>query len=239
MITVYNLSPAKAAASDILDRNSATNSRKYTGYDINFNGRKNKLTVFGGVSLGRTISNTCQVEDLNSLRFCDLSQFDIPMYTQFKLNGSYMLPWAVQVSGTFQSYPGDARNSTVDSTTFLSNNALNNGTIPAIDPSLRVVWNVDRTTFKNLTGATLTQPSVNVILNEPGSKLLDRQNQLDVRVKRLFHVRNITLEGQVDAYNALNTGVVLTRVQTFGSALDRPASILQGRLIRVGLQARW
>jgi hypothetical protein len=227
MVPIYNLNPAKASASSLLDDNSSSNYRKYTGYDINFNGRRNKLTVFGGVSLGHTISNTCQVEDPNFLRFCDQSNEDIPMYTQVKLNGSYMFPWQLQVSGTFQSYPGDARNATVD------------GTIAAVDPSLRVIWNVDRTTFRNLTGATLTQSSVNVQLIGPGTKFLDRQNQLDIRLKRLFRFRGATFEAQADAYNALNTGVVLTRVQTYGTALDRPASILQGRLFRLGLQARW
>ena len=45
-----------------------------------------------------------------------------------------------------------------------------------------------------------------------------------------------------DAYNAFNSGVVLSKVQTFAttaSALDRPATILQGRLFRFGIQARW
>jgi hypothetical protein len=185
------------------------------------------LTVFGGVSMGHQIANTCQVEDLNLTRFCDQSQLGIPMYTQVKLNGSYMLPWQLSVSGTFQSYPGDARNATMD------------GLIAAEDPSLRVNWQVDRPTFNRLTGQTLTQSSITLPLNAPGTKLLDRQNQLDVRFKRLFHVRGLTLEAQADAYNALNTGVVLTKVQTFGSALDRPASILQGRLVRFGMQARW
>ncbi len=76
-------------------------------------------------------------------------------------------------------------------------------------------------------------------LNAPGTKFLDRQNQLDIRFKRLFHLRKTQLEAQIDAYNALNTGVVLTAVQTYGSALDRPASILQGRLIRFGMQAKF
>jgi hypothetical protein len=138
------------------------------------------------------------------------------------------------VSGTFQSYPGDARNSTVDGTT-----ALNNGTILAEDPSLRVIWSVDRTIFRSLTGQTLTQSSIAVPLNAPGSKFLDRQNQLDIRLKRLFHVGGAVFEAQVDAYNALNTGVVLTKVQTLGTALDRPASILQGRLVRFGMQAKF
>ena len=85
----------------------------------------------------------------------------------------------------------------------------------------------------------MTQSSVNVPLNAPGTKLLERQNQLDVRLTRSFKVRGINLQAQADAYNALNTGVVLTAVQTFGSALDRPASILQGRLFRFGMQAKF
>ena len=126
-----------------------------------------------------------------------------------------------------KNYPGDARNATMDTL------------IAAEDPSLRVNWQVDRTTFKNLTGATLTQSQVVIPLDPPGAKLLDRQNQLDVRLKRSFTVGKFNLEVQADAYNALNTGVVLTRVQTFGPNLDRPASILQGRLIRFGLQAKF
>jgi hypothetical protein len=189
------------------------------------------LTLFGGVSMGRQVSNTCQA---NFLRFCDQAALGIPYYTQVKINGSYLLPWQLSVSGSLQSYPGDARNSTVDGTS-----ALNNGTILAEDPSLRVIWPVDRALFRTLTGQALTQSSINVPLNAPGTKFLGRQNQLDVRVKRLFRVRGLTLEAQADAYNALNSGVVLTAVQTLGSALDRPASILQGRLFRFGIQARW
>jgi hypothetical protein len=234
MVTIYNLNPAKASALNLLDANSSTNYRRYTGVDVNFNSRMKGLTLFGGVSMGHQISNTCQVADPNQLRFCDQSALSIPYYKQIKLSGSYALPWALQVSGTFQSYPGDARNSSVDGST-----ALTNGTILAEDPSLRVVWIVDRATYKNLTGRTLTQSSVSVPLNPPGTKFLDRQNQLDVRLTRSFKARGINFQAQVDAYNALNTGVVLTTVQTYGTALDRPASILQGRLLRFGVQAKF
>ena len=117
-VTIYNLNPAKASAVNILDQNSSSNSRKYTGYDVSFQSRLNRLTMFGGVSVGHTVTNTCQVEDPELpavLR--SVAARTSRMYTQFKFNGWYMLPWAVQVSGTFQSYPGDARNSTVDGST--------------------------------------------------------------------------------------------------------------------------
>ncbi len=227
VVTIYNLNPAKASVVNILDSNSSSNYRKYSGYDIGFNSRMRGLTLFGGVSIGHQVSNTCEVEDKNFLRYCDQAEVGIPYYTQVKINGSYQLPWQLSVSGSFQSYPGDARNATVD------------GLIAAEDPSLRVNWSVDRALFRTLTGQNLTQSSVVVPLIAPGTKLLGRHNQLDLRFKRLFKVRGIQLEAQADAYNALNTGVVLTAVQTFGTALDRPASTLQGRLFRFGMQAKF
>ena len=162
------------------------------------------------------------------------------MYNQFKLNGSYNLPWKLQIAASFQSYNGDARNGAYDATFIPATSML--------DPSLRVIWNVDRPTFlaatakagyNNGAGVPLTQSSVNIQLAAPGSKFLDRQNQADIRLKRPFNIGRLQLEGQFDAYNAFNSGVVLSRVQTFGTALDRPATILQGRLIRFGVQARW
>lgn len=238
---VYSLATSKASAFSALDQNSE-NKRYYNGYDISFQSRLKGLNVFGGFSAGHTISVTCQTEDPNNLTYCDQSQFDIPMYTQFKLNGSYALPWKLQIAATLHSYNGDARNGT------------NDLTIPAtsmVDPSLRVVWNMSRADFlaatakagyNNGAGATLTQSSINVQLMQPGGKLLGRQNQADIRLKRTFQIGRLSLEAQADAYNAFNSGVVLSRVQAYAvtnSTLDRPATILQGRLFRLGLQTRW
>ena len=77
---------------------------------------------------------------------------------------------------------------------------------------------------------------------QPGAKRLGRQNQADIRLKRTFQIGRLSLEAQADAYNAFNSGVVLSRVQNYAvtnSTLDRPATILQGRLIRFGIQTRW
>ena len=41
-------------------------------------------------------------------------------------------------------------------------------------------------------------------------------------------------------FRTTSSGVILgSQDQTFGTALDRPASVLQGRLIRLGLQAKF
>ena len=93
------------------------------------------------------ISGTCQVDDPNSLRFCEQGDYDIPMATQFKLAGSYPMKWDIRVSATIQSSPGTERS---------------------------ITYQVTRTQIP-----TLTQTSVNVRLNEPGTEHNDRVNQLD------------------------------------------------------------
>ena len=71
MLPVYNLNPAKASAFNLVDDNSSSNFRRYNGFDVNFNSRMRDLTLFGGVSFGHQLYNTCETEDPNQLRFCD------------------------------------------------------------------------------------------------------------------------------------------------------------------------
>jgi hypothetical protein len=66
--------------------------------------------INAGTSTGRSTSVTCEVENLNSLRFCDQSLYDTPLQTNFKLSGSYPLPFfGLRLSGIFQSLPGAER----------------------------------------------------------------------------------------------------------------------------------
>ncbi len=95
-VTIYNLSPAKLGIVDTLDQNSTSNSRKYNGVDVSFNSRMRGLTLFGGVSLGKQVANTCEVQDPNAARYCDQAEYGIPYQTQVKLSGSYTLPRDLQ-----------------------------------------------------------------------------------------------------------------------------------------------
>jgi hypothetical protein len=49
------------------------------------------------------------VDDPNNLRFCEQSDYDVPMATQFKLAGSYPTVWDIRLSATIQSTPGTER----------------------------------------------------------------------------------------------------------------------------------
>jgi hypothetical protein len=106
MIPIYNLNRAKLGQVSQVDKNSDQNQKWYNGFDVGFTARIHGGNVYGGVSTGRQITISCEVDDPNSLRFCDQSDLGIPYLTQFKISGSYPLPYGIQISGNWQGYPG-------------------------------------------------------------------------------------------------------------------------------------
>jgi hypothetical protein len=131
----------------------------------------------------------------------------------------------IQISGTWQGYPGVASGTNrQDGDYTAANNRV-------IDPSLNVNYVVDRTIVPSLVVTSVTVP-----LLKPGAKYLDRWNQVDVRLAKKFQVQRVRFQGQVDIFNILNASSILSTNETFGSSLDRPTSILQGRLIAIGAQ---
>jgi hypothetical protein len=110
MLPVYNLDRAKLGLINELDTNSSVNTRVYNGFDVSFTYRLgNGGSIFGGTSTGHVLVGTCEVDDPNNLRFCEQSDYDVPMATQFKLAGSYPTVWDIRLSATIQSTPGTER----------------------------------------------------------------------------------------------------------------------------------
>jgi len=224
-IPIYNLNVAKRGQVRQIDKNSDKNWRSYNGVDVGFTSRVGGGNLYGGFSTGRQITVTCEVDDPNALRFCDQRDLDIPYLTQLKLAGLYPLPFHIMLSGSWQGYPGVPSGTDRQAGSFSS--TLNRVT----DPSLNVNYIVDRTIIP-----ALTQSSVTVPLITPGTKYLERWNQIDVRLARKFQLRNVRVQAQFDIFNLLNSSSILSANETFGSSLDRPITVLQGRLFAVGAQ---
>ena len=225
MIPIYNLSRAKLGLVSQVDKNSENNQKWYNGFDVGFTARVHGGNIYGGVSTGRQITVACEVDDPNSLRFCDQRDLGIPYLTQFKISGSYPLPLGLQVSGNWQGYPGvPSGTNRQDGDYTAANNRV-------IDPSLNVNYNVVPAIIPNLTVASVTVP-----LLKPGTKYLDRWNQVDVRLAKKFRLRHVNFQGQLDIFNILNASSILSVTETYGTSLDRPTAILQGRLLAVGAQ---
>jgi hypothetical protein len=211
-ITVYNLNRQFLGLVNELDTNSANNSRIFNGVDLTFNARiKGGGSLVGGVSTGRLHVVSCDVEDPNQLRGCDA---DYGFLTQMKVTGTYPLPYGVRASAVFQSMPGiiESRFNTAD-------------------PDINITYLVNRTVIP-----TLTQSSVSVRLNAPGTEFNDRNNQLDLSVSKDVRVGRVHMRPQLDLFNVLNVSPVTNLVATWGPSLYQPLTILPARLLRLGIR---
>ena len=187
-----------------------TQTQIYDGVDFGVNVRLAKgVQVQGGTSTGRLKTNTCFVVDSpQALRFCNVRP---PFLTQVKLVGIYPLPWwGLQTSATFQDLPG---------------------------PEITASWAAPASAVTGL-GRPLAggARSVTVALVSPGTLFGDRLHEVDFRVAKNVKVGRARLQAQLDLYNLLNANPVLTQNNTYGSAWQRPLTILLGRMVKFGVQ---
>jgi hypothetical protein len=248
-IPIYNLDPAKNGLLDRVDTNS-TDTRlrafNYNGVEIGTSGRFRGASFFGGWTFDKRVFTHCDdIENWGSLpaavgvypavavntnqpksdyHYCDQRNLDIPFFHEFKLAGSYLLPWYdIQVNAAFQSYHG---------------------------LQLPTRWTLSRTTRYpadckgactpgGLVVPNLTLASYQVDLTPPGSDYYGRQNQLDFGIRKLFRFGRYQFSGQFDLFNAFNSSYIQTQNVQFGSALGTPTKIITPRLLRLALQMRF
>jgi hypothetical protein len=129
--------------------------------------------------------------------------------TQFQGLAAYTIPKIdVQVSGTFQNLPGAN----------VSANA-NAGVIPGVP-----IFNTAFIPFK----------TVNIV--EAGDLYVERLNQLDFRVSKLFRLGGTRTSVNFDFYNVMNANSVIGENFTYGPAWRTPTSILLPRLFKISAQ---
>ena len=204
-IPIYNLAPGKFGLVSNYDTNSDENRRVYNGFDISLNARFGQGgSLITGFSSGLTRERNCQVDDPNNLRFCDEGEFDIPFDKNFKIAGSYPLPWGIAASAVFQSVPGLPR---------------------------RFTYVVSRAQVPNL-----TVPSITVPVTRPGEEYLPRMNQLDLKFLKNIRYRTLRMRPELGIFNVTNTATVQAQNNSFGANLNRVQAILDGRVVRVGVQ---
>jgi hypothetical protein len=215
---LYDVSPSKfGLAQNLVTRASQFGKPTQVSdfFSITFNTRLGSRAQFGGgVDTGRTVADNCFVVDSpQQLLNCHVVT-PFKAQTQVKVFGSYPLPGAFVVSGTFQNIPGIP---------IAANYAATNAQIA---PSL------GRDLAAGVRG-TATVPLI-----APQRLFEDRRMQLDLRVSKLVKIGSkIRLQANFDVYNALNASTILGINPTYGSAAwRRPTAILDARLIEFGGQ---
>ena len=246
VIPAYNLNPAKRGLIDRLDVNSTDRSLRsfaYTGFELGVAARIQNATLFGGWTIDRTLLDHCdELENWGNLsaviydasglnsqapkadyHYCNQSALGLPFLNEFKLSGSYRLPWQVQVNAAFQSYSG---------------------------PMLPTRWSIGRTTryaadcLGPCTPGALVIPNMTATtyvldLTPPGSNYYERLNQLDLGVRKIFRIQKVQFSGQMDIFNANNSSYVKSQTTTLGPSFGQVLSTLQPRTMRLALQMRF
>ena len=250
VITMYNVSRQALTRVNNVVFTDDTQKEWYNGYEVSLNARlPHGATVFGGMTSERMLWTLCNEQsNPNNLLHCDARNSGIPFRTQFKLSGSYPLPYGIQIGGSFQSIPGYPLGCG-GSCNIPSPTALPSVTTP---PGLGTVWLISPTTryaadckgpctpgalvIPNMSAANLSVPLI-----APGTQYAERVNQLDLSFAKWFQVGATRLQPQLDLFNAFNRSAVLSvRSLNYGTpSYLQPSSVLQGRIVRLAMQMKW
>jgi hypothetical protein len=214
-LTVFNLNPAFQGQVQNVVQNSDINHRDYTAYEASVQARlAGGGTLLGGWALERTRTITCDTTNANALFYCDqtggLSQSI----------GALSIPYRNEFK-LAATYPLPWKIQT----------GLSMLSYPGLP--LTVNWTVPLTILPNRS-APVTVPII-----APGTSYLERWNQLDIHVTREIKAGRLAIRPTLEVFNLLNSSVVLGQITTFGSALGRPTSTLQGRLVKLSAMIKF
>jgi hypothetical protein len=210
----------------------------YTGYDFNANARLPRGGfVSGGASIGHEVTDICQVVGQATVSYAPVAgvlassagtiltfnnltpsvvtpstlycHVQPPFQADIKGLASYPLPWwGLIASATLQNRPG---------------------------PAITARYTVTSAQVQNL-GRPLGLGTAATYLIAPNSIFGDRVTQVDARFGKSFNVQHTRMQASVDIFNLLNSSAILALNTTFGPAWLAPTQILQGRLVKFGIQ---
>jgi hypothetical protein len=210
-LVVYNQSAATLGRVDLLLSNQDLLESSYNGLEIQANKRfPNNALIFGGLTVGR---NEGSIRGTND----DLNNPNL-LINHIGAVG-FDATYQANVAGSYPLPYGLQLSGSVRSATGLP---------------LRRTFTVTRTQVPNLTQVTQA-----VDLIERGDARLDRSTLVDLRVAKIFRIGGHRLEGVADLYNVLNSNAATGAVQAVGASLGRPDAIVDGRLLRLGVQWRF
>ena len=253
-LTVYSLTPeAQLRTPDHVVINTYGDdgySDQYNGFETSFNARlPNGTNIFGGWTMERNLLTRCDTrDDPNELLFCDptgaygadsYGGYDVPWLNEFKLSGTLPLPGGLTFSGSLQSY--NPRELHVGGGTGQSAGGLNGG--GELEGSLtrtgNVRWQVPKNDMYYPEGVPRTN-TITIPLMAPGSAFLDRLNQVDISIRKVFDLANgMRFDVQADIYNIINSGPIIEGTNFFGGSMGNVTRTVQGRFLQLATNIHW
>jgi len=202
---------------------------------------------------------------IGGVNYCDQSNSSMPWRTQFKLAGSVPLPWyGLQFAASFQALPGyllgtqalTAGGAGVPN--FTSYSGV--GSSYTVTPTTRYTVCPGNSASQGCTVGALVVPSqitasFAVPLVPPGIEMTPRVTQVDISVSKRLTFGSVKIDPKLDIFNALNSDDYFSvRATTFtpvssaslatglngsGGTYLLPASVIQGRILRIAAVVGW
>ena len=233
-LTAFDLRPTASPTTNYLvtrAKNYGDMTEVYNGVNLTLRGRlDNGMTWQGGFGTGNVVNDDCDIVDdlpemlhtaggnptrnfATAARPLERCHEDNAWRTSVQALAAYVIPKIdVQVSGTFQNHPG--------------------AQLAANWTTSTAATTLGRPTF--FTGAPAPSRFFNIV--PAGEIFVERLNQIDLRVAKLFRMAGTRTSVNFDFYNVMNSNAVLTENATFGPAWRTPQSILLPRLFKVSAQ---
>jgi hypothetical protein len=222
---------------NIGNREQSRQTEHFNGVDLQLQSRFRRGTFAGGWSTGNTIQNTAisanggQINNSSSNCFIvdnpenltsELSpcKVNTPYQHRFRFNGSYELPFGVQVAAVFQDLPGPL----IVANRVFTSAEINAQATGALGRNLRLA---NRT----------------IDMLAPFSLFGDRFRQIDLRVSKLVRVGSQRLQASVDVYNLANASTptfIRNAYSAPGAATTtpwlQPTQVMDGRFVKFTAQ---
>lgn len=186
----------------------------FNGVDVNLSGRfDNGASLNGGLAFGNNETDNCgiAVDSPQALRFCR-TVFSWSEDVQFKINGSYPLPWSLRTSFVYQNIPG------------FPIDALHTVTSAMAAPSLRRNFSA---------GGNATSE---IALLERNEMFEERTQIIDLRFSRRVTFGRTNITGNVDISNLLNANTPQYVNPQYGPQWLKVNNAMSARVFRLGVQ---
>jgi len=233
-IVAQNLPPSSTIA---FSSNYGGETNIYEGFSMDLVARFKRGVVQGGWDASKRIFDQCNLVDAGIVaaiitaatevaeQFPDGTRAchrDLSYRPDFKLFGSYTLPFDVLFSGTYQFVRGVQTGGAA--------------------PSIQATWTgmpASATTLGRAYSSNATTKSANLIAvgADYGSNNL---NQLDLRASKRVKIDRYRVRVDLDLYNVFNSDWPFAVTSTFSTAANaawlRPTNVLQARFFKIGMQ---
>ena len=223
---LHNIRPAKFGVTDnvlVPSTDYGHQIEYWHGVDVNIDARlRNGLTVRGGTSTGRRITDDCEIKpDDPTVRFCRIEE---PFITQVRGSASYTVPRVDLLMSMAVNSDIQGSNTTTDGS----------------QGGLAANWNVPNQVVKPSLGRDLSGGASNVTVNliEPATLYGGRQTYIDIRVAKVLRFGNARTQLGLDVFNVFNSSTPQAYNQTYvpGGAWLTPQNILPARFAKISFQ---